>query len=245
MDTIIYENTQFDGNWDFSQNIWHSWRLFTSNFIQQWVKFNLNDQTFFSIGFFVIFKHFFHLLPMLNKNIQKIIIAGDGGTGKSTLLSTKIQGSFCSAPKITVGIDFKVIKANTSEHNINPDFLAFDLGGQQRFQFIHDSYIRGSRGAIILYDLTREKTFENLLRWIDLVCKDNPDIAIIIAGTKKDLAQPEDVSKYYAKWAQIQEGLDQQRNILEHLQISSKNFDGIEEIFEKLSHAISIRFCKS
>ena len=93
----------------------------------------------------------------------KIVIAGDGGTGKSTLIAAKNTGEFNYASNITIGVDFACL--NLEFNNEVFPFLIYDLGVQQRFQFLHDTYITGSKGAIVMYDLTRRKTFENIRKW--------------------------------------------------------------------------------
>jgi len=167
------------------------------------------------------------------KNICKIVIGGDGGTGKSTLLQTKKTGKFNFASKITVGINFECFPISCQGKEFT--FLIYDLGGQKRFQFLHESYVVGSKAGIILYDLTRPKTFDNIVHWRDMLLKENSGIPLIIAGTKLDLVQNADIKFFTWKWEKLKKELLQNNLILDHLFISSKNYIGIDEIFNILA----------
>ncbi|MCF2138859.1 MAG: GTP-binding protein [Candidatus Lokiarchaeota archaeon] len=169
---------------------------------------------------------------MDKKAIKKIILAGDGGVGKSSFLATKTKGKFSYSSKITIGIDFSCVLVENARHPIS--FLVYDLGGQQRFHFLHDAYLKGTKGGIILYDITRPKTFENISHWVELLMSENEEIPIILAGSKIDLAQPEDLIYYQKLWKKMEYSFPHYSNIVAHLFISSKQNIGIDEVFSTL-----------
>lgn len=179
-------------------------------------------------------------VPSTMKRCFKVIIAGDGGTGKSTLLATKQNGKFNIAPKITIGVDFEIL--SVPYHNKIMNLQVWDLGGQERFQFIHDLYLRGAQGGILLYDLTRPQTFEHLTHWIELFAHENSKIPLILAGTKKDLVSPEETTKYSTKWVKLAMGLNYNEMVKKHLFISSKNLEGIDNVFIHLLDYILPKF---
>ncbi|UYP45228.1 hypothetical protein NEF87_001513 [Candidatus Lokiarchaeum ossiferum] len=173
------------------------------------------------------------------KKICKIVIAGDGGTGKTTLINSMKTNCFSYASKITIGVDFACFPVQIKS---SPDqeitFLIYDLGGQKRFHFMHSSYIIGSKAAIILYDLNRPKTFENLEYWITILQKENPYMPILIGGAKKDLTQPTDIKYYRKKWQILFQQIENSQYIIDHIVISSKTREGIENIFQKIGQAV-------
>ncbi|MHA1585427.1 MAG: Rab family GTPase [Promethearchaeota archaeon] len=175
----------------------------------------------------------------------KIILAGDGGTGKSTLIATKNTGHFSYASAITIGVDFACLDIPSEKQIKKSTFLIYDLGGQKRFQFLHDSYIIGAKGAILLYDLTRESTFDHLRDWIQLLLKENPKMPIILAGSKRDLANPEDLTYYRQKLLKLSRSLSLTKNIQAHMFISSKTLEGVDEIFQKFSEILDINDSKA
>lgn len=159
----------------------------------------------------------------------KIAIGGEGATGKSTLLRVKNTGIFDYSCDITVGVDFACIEIPWKEqiHHL----LIYDLGGQERFQFLHDSYLVGTKAAIILYDLTREKTFHKIQSWLNLMYNENPNMPIIIGGSKKDLVQKEDIIHFRNLWKKNEENWNKKFNILGHFFLSSKSNEGLDGIF--------------
>ncbi|QEE14991.1 Rab family GTPase [Promethearchaeum syntrophicum] len=163
----------------------------------------------------------------------KIVIAGQAGTGKSTLISTKKTGSFNIASKMTIGVDFVILEINHNEKTYQ--FLVYDLGGQKRFQFLHDSYIKGAKASIILYDLTRIITFNSIPKWIALLMAENPQIPILICGSKKDLIQYEDIKNFENKWIDFVSKIPKNCNIIGHIFTSSKTMEGIDSIFYTLA----------
>ena len=163
----------------------------------------------------------------------KIVIAGQAGTGKSTLISSKKTGSFNLSSKMTIGVDFVILEV--SHNNKTFQFLVYDLGGQKRFQFLHDSYIKGAKASIILYDLTRINTFNSIPRCIALLMDENPHIPILICGSKKDLVQYEDIKKFEDKWHEFASRIPANCNIIGHIFTSSKTMEGIDSIFYTLA----------
>ncbi len=163
----------------------------------------------------------------------KIVIAGQAGTGKSTLISTKKTGSFNMASKMTIGVDFVILEVNHNKKTFQ--FLVYDLGGQKRFQFLHDTYIKGAKASIILYDMTRINTFNSIPKWISLLMDENPLIPILICGSKKDLVQYEDIKKFEYKWFEFTSSIPENCNIIGHIFTSSKTLEGIDSIFYTLA----------
>ncbi|QEE17965.2 Rab family GTPase [Promethearchaeum syntrophicum] len=173
---------------------------------------------------------------MLPRKICKITIAGDGGSGKSTMIATKNIENFNITSGITIGIDFACFPMKIENQSFT--FLVFDLGGQKRFQFMHDSYIIGSKGAIILYDLSRPSTFKSIPKWISLMESEDPSMPIIIAGSKKDLIQPEDMRYFLNEWENMKKKFPSFERIIDHVFISSKDYHSVEDLFTHLGRAI-------
>jgi small GTP-binding protein len=161
----------------------------------------------------------------------KIVLGGEGGTGKTTLLKTKNTGNFDYSSDITIGIDFGCL--NVRWRNENIPLLIYDLGGQKRFQFLHDSYITGTKAGIILYDLTRKKTFDAIGNWLNLFYHEDPEIPLFIIGSKHDLVEEEILYQYHSYWKKVYPKLSKY-NVISHSFISSKSAFGIDEIFLKI-----------
>ena len=165
----------------------------------------------------------------------KIAILGDGGVGKTSLIRAKCHQNFDDASEMTIGVDFACVPFDEREEcDDNSAFLAFDLGGQQRFHFIHDAYIKGTKAAIILYDLSRFQTFDNISIWHKLLQNENPRIPIIIAGTKADLVENDTMLEFKSYWDEIRPDFPNSDCFIDHMMVSAKSCKGLSELFEKL-----------
>ena len=108
----------------------------------------------------------------------------------------------------------------------------WDFGGQERFRFLLESYVLGAKGALLMFDLTRPITLENLEQWVNIVRKGDPDLPILFLGTKLDLEEEIQVSDNYAK-----EFLEVFK-LMDFLKISSKTGENVENAFDILTRKI-------
>jgi len=94
----------------------------------------------------------------------KIVMIGDSGVGKSNLLSRFVDNSFNMDSKPTIGVEFATKTTNIEGKSIKNQI--WDTAGQERFRAITNAYYRGAVGAIIVFDLTKSKSFENVQKWL-------------------------------------------------------------------------------
>ena len=123
--------------------------------------------------------------------LYKIVLIGDSGVGKSNILSRYIHDEFSIDTKTTVGVEFgsKIITISNKKLKIQ----LWDTAGQEKFKAVTNIYYKGAKGALIIYDITRRETFENINKWI-LELKNNEDnVIIILIGNKSDLEENREV----------------------------------------------------
>ena len=84
--------------------------------------------------------------------VLKILTAGEGGVGKTTLLHKYIKGEFLADTKMTIGVEFFLKEMNVDGFDVI--LQLWDFGGQERFRFLLESYVTGARGALLMFDLT-------------------------------------------------------------------------------------------
>ena len=124
--------------------------------------------------------------------LLKLVMIGDSGVGKTNILSRYINNEFSSITKATVGVEFfsTIIKKNNKLIKLQ----IWDTAGQERYKSITSAYYKGAKGAFVVYDITKMKTFKNLDKWItELKANGNEDIYIILIGNKLDLEKNREV----------------------------------------------------
>ncbi len=163
----------------------------------------------------------------------KIIVSGDGGVGKTSFLNRLVFDTFNAKNELTRGVDFysKTILVNNTEIN----FILWDFAGQDQFKDILDRFVDGSLAAIILFDLTRISSIENLQEWIYKL-KELGKIPILLLGTKSDLIDKEMLSPIDDFINDIK---NEHPNIINYLKISSKNGENVKDAFNLLIEDIS------
>lgn len=115
----------------------------------------------------------------------KVVIVGDGGVGKSTMVQRLTTGQFIPQ-KITIGTDLATYDVDVDD---TPSRLQiWDFAGERRFRLFLPNYARGARGCIICYDITRRTSFDSLTEWYDIVNENASNPAFILVGEKLDLA---------------------------------------------------------
>ena len=128
----------------------------------------------------------------------KIIVLGDCAVGKSNILSKFCKNIFNKSSKSTIGVelftkfykyDNKIIKVNI-----------WDTAGQERFTSMITTYYKGAKGALLVYDITRENTFKNIDIWLkELISINSDKISLLLIGNKSDLSLLRKVQKSEAQ----------------------------------------------
>ncbi len=170
----------------------------------------------------------------IKKIKRKIIILGEGGVGKTTLLHRYVNNVFVDSTKMTIGTDFFIKKVDISNDNDDKyqlTLLIWDFAGQERFRFILNEYIKGAECIILAFDLLRLATLYRIKNWIGLLKEGgvwgDPKIKYFLLGTKKDLIT-DDINTISQE--QIDE-FKEKFNADSYFETSSLNGLGVEEFF--------------
>ena len=125
------------------------------------------------------------------KYFLKIVLLGDGAVGKTNIRKNYLGQGFTKDHLMTIGADFaaadKVLQIEDKEYNIT--FQIWDLAGQGTFNQVRSMYYRGVFGALVVFDVTRKNSFDNLSSWIKELYKNSNRgaVPIVILGNKYDL----------------------------------------------------------
>ena len=118
--------------------------------------------------------------------IFKIVLIGDSAVGKTNILSKYLTDQFDPDSKSTVGVEFGTKNFKVDNNIVKVQI--WDTAGQERYRSITNAYYKGAKGALVTYDITNKKSFENLDRWMsDLKTNGDDNISIILLGNKTDL----------------------------------------------------------
>ncbi|HUT80831.1 MAG TPA: Rab family GTPase [Candidatus Bathyarchaeia archaeon] len=126
----------------------------------------------------------------ITKNLLKIVIVGDGQVGKGTIRKGFCDEMFIHDYRETLGVDIgsKDIVANEENFVLQ----VWDIASQERFVINQELFFKGASGAILVFDVTRRSSFDNIIKWfhsVKHVEKNNSNI--ILVGNKIDLRTPD------------------------------------------------------
>ena len=130
--------------------------------------------------------------------IFKVVLIGDSGVGKSNLLSRFTRNEFNLESKSTIGVEFATRSVQVDGKSIKAQI--WDTAGQERYRAITTAYYRGAVGALVVYDVAKHLTFENVERWLKEL-KDHTDqkVVTMLVGNKSDLRHLRAVTTEEAK----------------------------------------------
>ena len=130
--------------------------------------------------------------------IFKIVLIGDSGVGKTNILSRYLTDKFSSTTQPTVGVEFgsKIVKKGEKLIKLQ----IWDTAGQERYKSITSAYYKGAKGALVVYDISRKSTFDNVDKWInELKNNGSEDVFILLVGNKSDLNDQREISEEEVK----------------------------------------------
>ena len=154
-----------------------------------------------------------------------MIILGDGNVGKTSIINNFVGKTFARQYLMTIGADFHVRSMTVDGEEVN--IQIWDIPGQERFSAIRKSFYIGSKGVLLVYDITNSKSFNNLQFWIKEIRRFSSDSKIIIIGNKIDLQLQRTVDTLEAQsFASENDAL--------YVETSAKTGNNINLAFEKI-----------
>ena len=124
------------------------------------------------------------------EKVYKLVMLGDEAVGKTSLIIQHTEHKFSESYKMTIGTDIsaKLIEVEEKKVKTNVYLIIWDIGGQEKYRILRESYLRGASGALLIFDLTNKRSFMNILEWVEEVKKFcGLEIPMILLGNKKDL----------------------------------------------------------
>jgi len=162
-------------------------------------------------------------------HLFKLLIIGDSGVGKSSLLVRFADNTFSGNYITTIGVDFKIRTMSVNGEKIK--LQIWDTAGQERFRTITSTYYRGTHGVIVVYDVTNGESFGNVKRWLHEIEQNCDVVDRILVGNKNDspdrkVVLTEDAQRFS----------DQMRIRL--FETSAKDNINVDEMFEAITRQV-------
>mmetsp|Transcript_29097 Transcript_29097/g.53040 ORF Transcript_29097/g.53040 Transcript_29097/m.53040 type:complete len:205 (+) Transcript_29097:53-667(+) len=159
-------------------------------------------------------------------HLFKLLIIGDSGVGKSSILLRFAEDEFNEKQASTIGVDFKTKLMQVRGKKLK--LALWDTAGQERFRTLTSSYYRGAQGIILVYDCCQRATFDHVKFWQDEVRKysTNQDAILMLVANKIDLPSAEVTREEGEEFAFA--------NSMMFIETSAKTRQGIKQAFEEI-----------
>jgi small GTP-binding protein len=170
--------------------------------------------------------------------ILKVVLVGEGGVGKTSLLKRYTWNTFDESMKLTIGVDFAA--KNVQQDGWAATLQIWDLGGQIRFRDLAISYFRGAKLAIAVFDISSRYTMERLNDWITSLFESVPNCPVVIVGNKCDLRETLGSARPLVT---LQEGIEYAAHYnAPFIEASAKDGYGVQEVFEAVTQILAERY---
>ncbi len=160
---------------------------------------------------------------------KKVCLLGDFAVGKTSLVRRFIYNRFEDQYLSTIGVKVsrKTVVVPRPAEAVELIIMLWDLAGSQEFDDVRSSYLRGVSGAVLVFDLCRARTLDNLQKYIDELATVKTKLHLVIAANKADL-----IDQHQVEIAQV-EKLASLLNAPYYL-TSAKQGEGVEVLFRQL-----------
>lgn len=159
----------------------------------------------------------------------KVILIGESGSGKTSVLGRFVDDAFTESFLSTIGVDFK-IKTVTLNNGKVMKLQVWDTSGQERFRSITRSYYHNAHAAIVVYDVSSLESFQAVPSWLDEVAKNCTGSTIVmLLGNKSDLANTREVQHSSV------EQFVQEQHIPLFYEVSAKTGSNIDNAFAAMA----------
>ena len=167
----------------------------------------------------------------------KLIVVGNQGTGKSSILNRFVNETFDENYQATIGLDFH--SKNITIHDQDVRLIIYDTAGQEKFRSLIPMYIREAQIILFIYDISDKDSFDSIPKWIQQVNDViNKEVVFVLIGNKLDLESNRKVT--------FEEGkkLAEKSNYV-FQEVSAKTGENFEKLFEvQIFEAVYNKFKK-
>ena len=158
----------------------------------------------------------------------KLILGGEGGVGKTSMVHRFVEDSFQADYKSTIGTSIMKKECEFEGLESRVRFVIWDLAGQAQFKRVRQTYLGNAKAGILVYDVTRQDAFESIESWFKEIKSVSPNISLILVGNKIDLEEKRII--YTEKGEELSKKLN-----LSYIETSAKTGENINDAFKILA----------
>jgi small GTP-binding protein len=162
-------------------------------------------------------------VPKNYEYLFKVALIGDSGCGKTSILLRFSEDQFKNDTSSTIGVDFKIVSVSIGEEKY-AKMQIWDTCGSERFKSLTMSFIKSCPAFLLIFDITKHKTFKNIENWIEIINENIDSKLICLVGNKSDLDSERQVT-----YEEI--FLFSEKNGLKYIEVSAKTNERIEDVF--------------
>ena len=164
----------------------------------------------------------------MKHQMSKVVIVGNYGSGKTSILNRYVSDKFISNVPVTIGVEF-----THKEHDEETKLILWDTAGQEQFQYMNNSFYRGVHAVIFVYDVSDMESFHGLNQWMRnyRACGNMDKSVAILLGNKIDLervVRKEDALGWAVKHRMCYE------------EVSACTGEGVRTAFSKIVRQLSV-----
>ena len=165
------------------------------------------------------------------KVLLKVIILGDSGVGKTSLMNQYVNKKFNAQYKATIGADFLTKEVTVDDRLVTMQI--WDTAGQERFQSLGVAFYRGADSCVLVFDVVQPKTFDNLDSWRDEFLiqagpRDPDNFPFVVLGNKIDVDSRVVAQKRALAWCQA-------KGNIPYFETSAKEAINVEQAFQVIA----------
>ncbi|XP_009947897.1 PREDICTED: ras-related protein Rab-7a isoform X1 [Leptosomus discolor] len=165
------------------------------------------------------------------KVLLKVIILGDSGVGKTSLMNQYVNKKFSNQYKATIGADFLTKEVMVDDRLVTMQI--WDTAGQERFQSLGVAFYRGADCCVLVFDVTAPNTFKTLDSWRDEFLiqaspRDPENFPFVVLGNKIDLENRQVTTKRAQAWCYS-------KNNIPYFETSAKEAINVEQAFQTIA----------
>lgn len=162
--------------------------------------------------------------------IFKFIILGDYAVGKTCVIRRYVSDTFDEEYKASIGVDITSQQLFFDPHQVQ--LQIWDMSGQTDFRELRRQFMNGSDCGIIVFDVTRRSSLENIPRWMNEARANVPGLQFALVGNKTDLVDERVVKHEEAERAA------KENKLLFYIETSAKSGSNIQLLFKRLAQLI-------